>query len=137
MRPEEKQLPDEIKRFGLQFGNSPPESSQAENACCVVLVTCPTHDVAREISRAVVAAKHAACVNLIPGVTSIYEWEGRLCEEAEVLLLMKTQAANLDGLYQQLKSLHPYTVPEFIVLPVSAGSEPYLDWLRRATPSIV
>jgi periplasmic divalent cation tolerance protein len=139
MMPNEQNLPDtpsSLIRFVASFENGKngqPENGHFQEACCVVLVTCPTFDVARDISRAVVSAKRVACVNLIPGVTSVYAWEGAVCEESEVLLVMKTQESSLEGLYQQVKSLHPYTVPEFVVLPFFAGSEPYINWLRNVT----
>jgi periplasmic divalent cation tolerance protein len=129
--PEEHRLPDAQSHL-VRFV-SPLLDDQPSDACCVVLVTCPSSETARSISRALVTARLAACVNVVSGVTSIYEWDGAVCEEAEVLLLVKTQMRHIERLYQQLKTIHPYTVPEFIVLPWSAGSEPYINWLRRAT----
>lgn len=137
--PEAQQQSDSqsaLIRFMASFKkdpNDPLEKGVSEEACCVVLVTCPSVDVAREISKAVVSAKRVACVNVIPGLTSIYEWDGAICEESEVLLVMKAQERHLEGLYQQLKSIHPYTVPEFVVLPILAGNESYIHWLRSVT----
>lgn len=97
------------------------------------LSTCPDPDTARRIARALVEARLAACVNTVPGLESTYRWEGRVVQENECLLLIKTTVAQLDALRQQLLSLHPYSVPEFIVLDVTGGLPDYLDWLARET----
>jgi periplasmic divalent cation tolerance protein len=96
----------------------------------VVLVTCPDRPVAERIARALVEERLAACVNLLPGLTSIYRWEGALCQESETLLLIKTRRERLSALARRVKALHPYTVPEVIALPVLAGSTSYLKWIR-------
>ncbi|MEM7383957.1 MAG: divalent-cation tolerance protein CutA, partial [Verrucomicrobiota bacterium] len=71
------------------------------------------------------------CVNVLPGVSSIYLWEGKRCEEMEVLALFKTSRAVAPGLGERLIELHPYEVPEWIVLPLESGSESYLGWVRK------
>ncbi len=98
----------------------------------VVYVTAPDAEVAARLGRAVVEAGLAACVNLVPGLRSIYWWEGKVHDDAEVLLIVKTTAAQLDALRDHLVALHPYTVPEVIALPVVAGHEPYLEWVRAS-----
>lgn len=95
-----------------------------------VLVTAPDADTAARIARTLVEERLAACGNLVPGVRSIYRWEGAVHDEAEVLLVLKTTTGAVDRLRARVVELHPYSVPEVLALPVSAGHEPYLAWLR-------
>jgi periplasmic divalent cation tolerance protein len=99
----------------------------------VVISTAPDEGLAFHLARTLVEERIAACVNCIPGVRSLYRWEGRLCDDHEILLVMKTTAACLPRLLSRLKDLHPYAVPEVVALPVIAGSEPYLAWVRSET----
>jgi periplasmic divalent cation tolerance protein len=99
----------------------------------VVLVTAPTPERAAEIARAVVEERLAACGNVVPGLRSIYRWEGKVQEDAEALLVLKTTRARLDALRDRVLALHPYEVPEVIALPVEAGSAPYLAWIAAET----
>ena len=101
----------------------------------VVLCTCPDDATATRISRDLVESRLAACVNRVPGVRSVYRWEGNLEDQSEVLLLIKTRLACYAELEVRLGTLHPYEVPEIIALPVVAGSESYLGWLTRETSS--
>tara|TARA_R110002072_G_scaffold104046_2_gene228232 strand:+ start:2695 stop:3030 length:336 start_codon:yes stop_codon:yes gene_type:complete len=105
--------------------------SQSEGL--VLLSTAPNEDEARSLARALVGAGLAACVNLVPGVRSIYRWEGELCEEGEVLLVIKTTPARREALIERLTELHSYECPEAIALPIVAGARPYLDWLHQNT----
>jgi len=93
--------------------------------------TFPSIEIAREVSRVLVEKKLVACVNLVPAIESIYEWEGKICEEKEVLAMMKTPEPKLDELRDTLVKLHPYDVPEFIVLKIDGGHQSYLDWIGR------
>jgi periplasmic divalent cation tolerance protein len=96
----------------------------------VVLVTCSSTAEARRIARAVVVARLAACVNILPGaVTSIYRWKGKVESAQERLLLIKTSRKCLAKLRAAVERMHPYDVPEFIALPIAAGSPKYLAWL--------
>src|SRR5262249_13176673 len=100
----------------------------------VILVTAPDEDTARAIARELVERSLAACVNLVPGITSLYRWEGRVEESAEVLMVIKTVAARVGELEREVLRLHPYRVPEFgVIEPRSIGAR-YLDWLVSATP---
>jgi periplasmic divalent cation tolerance protein len=98
----------------------------------VVLTTLPDRNKAKAFARALVEEKLAACVNIVPGLTSIYRWKGAVHEDPEVLCVVKTTRARLTKLKQRLKSLHPYDVPELLALPVTAGSESYLQWLEAS-----
>ncbi|MDD2696401.1 MAG: divalent-cation tolerance protein CutA [Anaerolineales bacterium] len=108
------------------------ESEQLEPI--IVLITAPSVQVAKRIALALLEAKLAACVNILPGVNSLYVWENAVHDEQEVLMLVKTQAGVFEqGLLPLVKSLHPYEVPEIIALPVSAGLESYLRWIGEMT----
>lgn len=96
----------------------------------VVLVTTPTADAAAELARALVEARLAACGNVVPGLRSIYRWEGAVQDEPEALLVIKTTRALFEPLREAVLRRHPYQVPEVVALPVEAGSAPYLDWVR-------
>ena len=95
----------------------------------VVMVTTPDVDVARGLARTVVDERLAACGNVVPGLTSIFRWQGAVHEEAEALLLLKTSADRVDKLSARVAELHPYDVPEVLALPIEQGNQPYLDWL--------
>lgn len=96
---------------------------------CVVLVTAPSMEKAAEIARTLVDESLIACANLIPGVRSIYRWKGELCDEAEVLVVMKTRTERFAAVEARVRALHMYEVPEILQLPVEAGHQPYLDWV--------
>lgn len=100
----------------------------------VVLVTCATLEEARKIARGVVEKRLAACVNIVAhAVESFYTWEGKLENSSEYLLIMKTSEERVGELQKEVLSLHSYDTPEFIVLPIVAGSEAYLKWLGEST----
>lgn len=99
----------------------------------VILVTVPTGEAGLAIARGLVEERLAACASLLPGLRSIYRWQGRIEDEPELLLIIKTQAGLVERLAARVKELHPYTVPEIIALPVTAGWPDYLDWVRAET----
>jgi periplasmic divalent cation tolerance protein len=102
----------------------------------VVLVTCATLEEARTIAREVVEKHLAACVNILThAVESFYTWEGKLENSSEYLLTIKTKEDCLEALQQEVLRLHSYDTPEFIVLPIVGGSEPYLKWLGESVGS--
>jgi periplasmic divalent cation tolerance protein len=105
----------------------------AQTDALVVLVTTPTAERAAEIARAVVEERLAACGNVVPGLRSIYRWQGAVHDEAEALLVLKTTRARFEALRERVLALHPYEVPEVIALPIEAGSAPYLAWISRET----
>jgi periplasmic divalent cation tolerance protein len=98
----------------------------------IVLVACVSIAEARKIGRNAVEKKLAACANILPGTNSIYRWKGRVQHAREVLLLMKTTAARLRHLEREVKRLHSYDVPEFVALPITAGSREYLAWVNES-----
>ncbi|XP_016002472.1 protein CutA isoform X3 [Rousettus aegyptiacus] len=86
--------------------------------------------------RAVVEKRLAACVNVIPQITSIYEWKGKIEEDSEVLMMIKTQSSLVPALTDFVRSVHPYEVAEVIALPVEQGNFPYLHWVHQVTKSV-
>jgi len=99
----------------------------------VVLVTCGTLSEGRKIARRVVQKELAACVNVLRSpMNSYYTWKGKLEVAREFLLVMKTSSKRLADLEKEVKHLHSYEVPEFIALPVAAGSKDYLAWLESS-----
>ncbi|MBI2495744.1 MAG: divalent-cation tolerance protein CutA [Candidatus Omnitrophica bacterium] len=102
----------------------------------VVLVTCPTCAIARRLASTLVEERLAACVNALPGVESIFRWQGKVERCREVLLLIKTTARRFERLRRAVMALHPYDVPEIIALPIVAGHRPYLRWVRSSVSSV-
>ena len=99
----------------------------------VVLVTCGSMKEARRIARGVVGKRFAACVNIgTAAVESVYWWKGKVETAKEFLLVMKTTVGRLSALEKEVKRLHSYDVPEFVVLEVVAGSEEYLRWVEES-----
>lgn len=99
----------------------------------IVLVTVSSSEEAETIAYALVEEKLAACVNIIPGLTSIFTWEGKLDRAAELLLVIKTRQERMKELIKTVKDLHSYSVPEIIALPIIGGSEDYLKWVDEST----
>ncbi|HEY7374141.1 MAG TPA: divalent-cation tolerance protein CutA [Polyangia bacterium] len=97
-------------------------------------VTMPDQARATVLARALVGEGLAACVNIVPGVRSIYRWEGKLQEDDEVLCLIKTRRAVFDRARARILALHPYEVPEILAFAVEDGSPAYLEWLQKSTP---
>ena len=97
----------------------------------LAITTCPDEPTAQQIAATLVQERLAACVNRVAGVTSTYFWDGRLQDDVEILLIIKTSAARVEALTARLKTLHPYDLPELVVLPVSGGNEAYLQWVRE------
>jgi periplasmic divalent cation tolerance protein len=99
----------------------------------LVLVTVPTAEKAVELARTLVTERLAACGNVVPGLRSIYRWDGAVQDEREALLLLKTTAGRFEQLRDRVLALHPYQVPEVVALPIEAGSRAYLDWIAAET----
>lgn len=98
----------------------------------IVLTTAANQDEAARLAATFVDERLAACATLIPAVESIYRWEGQVESATETLLLIKTEADQLEALEARLRELHSYQVPEFLVLNVESGSHAYLEWLRAS-----
>ncbi len=99
----------------------------------IVLCTIDSIKNANELAHNLVKAKLAACVNIVSGVTSVYEWENAICEENEYLLIIKTKSDLYKKLETKIKEFHPYEVPEIVSLKIDNGSKSYLDWIEKNT----
>jgi len=99
----------------------------------VILVTAPSMAVARKLARIALERKLVACVNIVPRIESVYWWKGKIESDREVLLVLKSRKPLLARLESLIQEQHPYDTPEFLVLPLSGGSQRYLDWLRAET----
>ena len=98
----------------------------------VVLITAGSKEEAHKIARLLVKQKKAACVNIVPGVDSLFRWKGKINSTRETLLLAKTRASLLPEIISLVQKAHSYEVPEIIALPITGGSEDYLEWLDSA-----
>lgn len=99
----------------------------------VVYITVPTEEEALRIAKTIVEERIAGCVNIVKGIRSIYQWQGKIEDDAELLMIIKTQRHLFEPLKRRVKELHSYTVPEIIALPIIKGSEDYLKWLKEVT----
>lgn len=99
----------------------------------IIYCTCPDIESANKISRLLISQHMAACVNQVPGITSIYEWEGKIEENNEVLLLIKSTEERFDLIERLVTEEHPYELPELIAVPVTKGLADYLDWIKQCT----
>lgn len=97
----------------------------------MVFVSTPDAGTAEKIARALVEEKSAACVSVVPSIESFYEWEGKLEQSRESLLLIKTTDEQFAGVESRVTSLHPYEVPEIVAVPLTRGSHPYLSWIDK------
>ena len=99
----------------------------------VAMSTVPDAATGERIARALVDERLIACANLVPGVTSVYRWEGRVCAEPELLMVMKTRRALLPRVAERVAELHPYEVPEVVGLPLEGGLPAYCRWVGDET----
>ncbi|KAL0276515.1 UNVERIFIED_CONTAM: hypothetical protein PYX00_004074 [Menopon gallinae] len=102
----------------------------------VAYVTVPSNEVAKKLAHGLVQNKLAACVNIIPQITSVYEWEGEINEDPELLLMIKTRTSLVEKLTDFVKANHPYKVCEVITLPIENGNESYLNWISAVLPEV-
>lgn len=99
----------------------------------VILCTVPSEESARQIAQTLVEERLAACVSIVPGVRSIYRWQGNICDDPELLLLIKTRRERFARLLRRLQEIHPYEVPEVQALAVTESAPSFLEWLQGAT----
>ena len=104
-----------------------------QNEFLLVITTCPSQEQAKTLAHELVKAKLAACVQISQAVTSVYQWQGQICEEQEFGLHIKCLVQHYNALEQLLSKLHPYDVPELIALPVTQGLPAYFDWIKETT----
>jgi len=96
----------------------------------LVLTTADSSELAARIATELVEAREAACVNIVPGVRSIYRWEGKVCDEQELLLVIKSTRDRFEAVRARIRQVHTYQVPEIVAVEVEAGDPDYLAWLR-------
>jgi periplasmic divalent cation tolerance protein len=99
----------------------------------VVMVTAPDEETAVSLARDLLESRLAACVNVVPGVRSLYRWEGKIAHEGEVLMVIKSTDHALAALVERVQARHPYEVPEVLVVEVTGGASRYIDWVRSET----
>jgi periplasmic divalent cation tolerance protein len=102
----------------------------------IVLTTCASQPEAENIARLLVESHLAACVNILPGIRSVYHWQGKIQEETEILLVIKSRRALFEQLEKAIVSVHSYEVPEIIAIPIVEGALSYLRWLSRETEGL-
>ncbi|XP_054140337.1 protein CutA homolog [Melozone crissalis] len=100
----------------------------------VVFVTCLNEHIARDIARAIMDRRLAACVNILPKSSALYFWKGELEESTEILLLVKTRTSKIGELSNYVRSIHPFEIPEIISLPIEQGNPAYLRWMEENVP---
>lgn len=101
----------------------------------IIFCTCPDKDTAKKLARLLVEKKLAACVNILPGITSVYAWEGKIESVQEHLLLIKSSKDKYQAIETTLYDHHPYEIPEIIAVPVQRGLSEYLDWIDTCLSS--
>ena len=99
----------------------------------LVLTTCPDSGTATRIATELLDERLAACVNQVPGIRSLYRWEGRIEQDDEVLMLIKTTTSAFSRLEALIRERHPYELPEVIAVPLAQGSDAYLEWITKST----
>lgn len=109
------------------------QSSMAMADKGIVFMTASSREEAEKIATRIVEKRLAACVNIVADIKSVYWWEGKICNDREVLCIAKTTAALFDELAAEVKSLHSYEVPEIIFVPIQQGSKDYMAWIEQVT----
>ena len=99
----------------------------------MVFNTCNSEEIASSIAETLVNNKLAACVNILKGVESVYQWQGKIEHDQEILLIIKTHQSLFSQLEQTIQELHDYELPEIIAVPIEAGEKNYLNWIKSAT----
>ena len=99
----------------------------------IIFITASSEEEAKKIATALVNEKLVACVNIIPKIHSIYWWEGKVCQDDEVMLISKSKQSLFPAIMDRVKSLHSYKVPEIISFPISEGLPEYLNWIEEVT----
>ncbi|XP_030817484.1 protein CutA homolog [Camarhynchus parvulus] len=122
-----------LRGLALQL-HSALTGSSVPGTHSVVFVTCLNERIARDIARAIMDRRLAACVNILPKSSALYFWKGELEESTEILLLVKTRTSRIEELSNYVRSIHPFEIPEIISLPIDQGNPAYLRWMEESVP---
>lgn len=125
--------PPLLRTIGLRAFSMATETYKS-GSISAAYVTCPDIPVAKQIARGLVERKLAACVNIIPNIISIYDWKGKIEEDNEILLMIKTRSSKVPAVTEYVRSVHPYEVCEVISVPIEQGNAPYLSWVADNVP---
>jgi len=117
-----------VNREKGKENNKVPEFSEV-----VILITAPSTEEAQKIAHSLVGEHLVACANIVSQIQSIFYWQGKVCDEKEVLIICKSRASLFGEISRRVKQLHSYTVPEIIALPIIRGSEDYIRWINEVT----
>lgn len=104
-----------------------------QDSTLIVYVTCPDRTTAKHIANELVAQRCAACVNIVPGLVSIYRWQGKIASDDELLLMIKTTGSAFERLQATVLALHPNELPEIVAVPVIQGLPAYVGWVNEET----
>lgn len=108
------------------------QSGYVPGSASIAYVTAPDETVAKTLAHGLINGKLAACINIIPKVLSIYRWEGKITEDSEVMMMIKTETSRINEVTQYIREHHPYTVAEVISVPIENGNPPYMDFITKA-----
>lgn len=120
--------------FSHQKSMADKEFSYEKGSSSVAFVTTPDNEIAKKLARGLIEKKLAACVNIIPNIQSVYMWEGKVNEDNEYLLMIKTKTTRVAELTKWVRDNHPYSVAEVITLPIEQGNPLYMKWLAESVP---
>jgi periplasmic divalent cation tolerance protein len=102
------------------------------DTCIIIFCTTPSADISTKIAEECIKKRIAACCNIVPGITSVYEWQGKIEKSDEQLLIIKSTEENFKALENTINSLHTYEIPEIIAVKINNGNEPYLKWINQS-----
>ncbi|XP_015276639.1 PREDICTED: protein CutA [Gekko japonicus] len=122
-----------LRTIGLQL-HAALTGSYISGTHSVAFVNCPNEQIARDIARAIMDRKLAACVNILPKTSTMYFWKGEIEEATEILLLVKTRTSKIRELSDYIRSMHPFEAPEIISLLIDQGNPAYLKWIEESVP---
>ncbi len=103
------------------------------SSCIVIYCTVPTKQDAKSIAKILLTQRLAACINIVDKVQSIFSWHDEICEEKELLMMIKTKSTLFDRVRQAIKLTHPYNIPEIIAIPIEQADSEYLEWINTET----
>ncbi|XP_025950298.2 protein CutA [Dromaius novaehollandiae] len=122
-----------LKSLALQL-HSAVTGSYISGTHSIAFINCLNEEIAKDIARAIMDKKLAACVNILPKTSALYFWKGEIEESTEILLLVKTRTSKIGELSNYVRSIHPFEIPEIISLPIDQGNPLYFKWIEESIP---